>query len=163
MPSPVIRAATGDDAEAIHAGLVVMARDIGGPLEVVSTPQVLRRHGLRPGGAFEGLVAEIDGSFAGFCLHFPTFSTWYGEPGLYVQDLYVDARFRGAGVGAALIRHAARQARARGATHLRLAVDAGNDGAQRFYDRIGLAPYEADRIHAAYGDAFTALCEETTR
>ena len=33
------------------------------------------------------------------CLFFPSFSTWIGRPGVYVQDLFVEPRFRGLGIG----------------------------------------------------------------
>ena len=156
----LIRQATQDDAETIHAAILQMGRDIGGgALKITSTPDDLRRHGLAPGGAFEGLVAEIGGEFAGMCLYLPMFSTWLGKPGVYVQDLFVDRRFRGSKIGERLIRHVASVARDKGAAYLRLAVDADNAAAQAFYERLGITHYSADQIHAAYGEAFLALAD----
>jgi ribosomal protein S18 acetylase RimI-like enzyme len=159
----LIRPATPADAETIHAALLAMGELLGSAHKIASTPDILARDGLAPGRAFEGLVAELDGAFAGMCLYLPVYSTWLGRPGIYVQDLYVDARFRGMKVGEALIRRVARIGRDRGATHLRLAVDLDNPRAQGFYTRLGVTHYPDDRIHAAYGVAFEKLSEEDER
>jgi ribosomal protein S18 acetylase RimI-like enzyme len=157
MTRVAIRPATPDDAAAVHAAILAMGEHLGLSHKIESVPADLARHGLAPGRAFEGLIAEIGGEFAGMCLFFPSFSTWLGRPGIYIQDLYVEPRFRGQGVGERLIRRAAAQAHDRGAGYLRLAVDADNLAAQGFYERLGISGYQADRIHAAYGEAFQAL------
>jgi len=157
----IIRLAVPDDAEAIHAAIGKMAGGAAG--RITSTPEDLRRYGLAPEKAFEGLIAEFDGEFAGMCLYFPSFSTWRGTPGVYVQDIFVEPRFRGKNVGEALIRRVAALTRDGGGAYLRLAVDIGNLSAQAFYERLGIARYPTDRIHAAYGDAFEALCETGPR
>ena len=69
----------------------------------------------------------------------------------------MEERFRGAGIGVALLRHTAAHVRAEGGRYLRLSVEAKNVSAQHFYERMGLAWSEQERIHAAYGDAFEAL------
>ncbi|BCH23973.1 GNAT family N-acetyltransferase [Mesorhizobium sp. L-8-3] len=160
LPGPdpiIIRPAVPDDAEAVHAAIVKMA---GGAADRIgSAPEDLRRHGLGPHKAFSGLIAEIGGEFAGMCLYFPSFSTWRGTSGVYVQDLFVEPRFRGRNIGERLIRRLASLTREQGGTYLRLAVDVDNVSAQAFYERLGIVRYPADRIHAAYDDAFQALCE----
>lgn len=159
MPTLAIRHATPDDAEIIHAAILALGRHLDAAGRIESTPADLARHGLAEGRAFEGLIAEADGAFAGMCLYLPVFSTWLGRPGVYVQDLYVDAGFRGLKVGERLMRRVAAIAARRGATHLRLAVDDDNVPAHGFYERIGVSHYPSDRIHAAYGEAFTALAD----
>ena len=158
-----IRDATPADAEDIHRAILAMGELLGAAKKITSRPDILAREGLSPGRAFEGLVAEVDGAFAGMCLYLPIFSTWLGKPGVYVQDLFVDERYRGMKIGEALIRRVARVARERGATHLRLAVDLDNTRAQAFYERIGVTHYADDVIHAAYGEAFDKLSEEDER
>lgn len=152
-----IRTAVAEDVEAIHAALVALARATGGEADLTSTAEDIRAHGFGADPAFEALIAEIDGGFAGLAITFPIFSTWRGERGVYVQDLYVEAALRGRGVGEALLREVARRARARGAGYLSLSVDAGNAAAQAFYARLGI-PYAAkERLHLAKGAAFAAL------
>ena len=104
-------------------------------------------------------MAEVDGRFAGLSLFFPSFSTWFGKPGVYVQDLFVDPAFRGQGIGERLIGETARLARERGATYMRLSVYADNAAAQAFYERIGMSWSREERIFAARNEAFFKLCD----
>ncbi|RWL42302.1 MAG: GNAT family N-acetyltransferase, partial [Mesorhizobium sp.] len=95
MPAPVtLRPGRIDDVETIHAALLRLGTHIGAHQEITSTPDDLRRYGFGASPAFSTLIAEVGGEFAGLCLHFPIFSTWRGRPGVYVQDLYVEDRFR---------------------------------------------------------------------
>lgn len=152
-----IRLAEADDAEMIHAALQAMARAMGAGGKMVSTPENIRTHGFCENPAFEVLIAEIEGAFAGLCLTFPSFSTWRGEPGIYVQDLYVDETFRGQGLGEKLLQAAARRGKARGAGYLRLSVDVTNPKAQAFYERLGIAHSSDEQIRMIKGEAFDAL------
>ncbi|MDR6289121.1 ribosomal protein S18 acetylase RimI-like enzyme [Inquilinus ginsengisoli] len=153
----LIRPAAPDDAEAIHAMLLDLARGLGFADKIRSTPDSLRHHGFGPAPAFHGLVAERDGAPVGVCLWFPAFSTFRGEPGIYVQDLYVAPSERGTGLGRQLLAAAAAAGQARGATHLRLSVEADNDGAQRFYAAQGLRWQDTERMFLVDGQAFGAL------
>jgi ribosomal protein S18 acetylase RimI-like enzyme len=156
-PDLIIRRAVADDAEAIHAGLMRIARHLKATGKVTSTPDDLRRHGFGPHPAFHVLIAEIDGAFAGMCLWFDSFSTWRGRPGAYIQDIVVDQAFRGHGIGEALLRKTAKTVSEAGGAYLRLSVDARNISAQRFYQKMGLDWMIEERIHAIYGQAFEAL------
>ncbi len=168
-----IRLARDEDAGLIHAGLMKIAVHLGAEGKVTSTVEDIRRHGFGVRPAFEVLIAEAKHPsplwggvgeeasappvFAGMCLFFPSFSTWRGERGAYIQDIVVDEWFRGSGIGIALIRHTATHVREQGGTYLRLSVDEKNVSAQHFYERLGLAWSREERIHAAYGDAFQVL------
>ncbi|MDQ0322531.1 ribosomal protein S18 acetylase RimI-like enzyme [Pararhizobium capsulatum DSM 1112] len=155
--SVVIRLAEEKDAEAIHKGLLMIARHMNADGKVTSTVEDIRLHAFGPRSAFEVLIAETEQAFVGMSLFFPSFSTWRGRRGAYIQDIVVDERFRGRGTGVALLRHTAAHVRAQGGTYLRLSVDVNNVSAQRFYERLGLSWSQEERIHAAYGDAFQLL------
>lgn len=154
-----IRLAEAGDADMIHAGLLAMARAMGDEDKITSTASDIRRHGFGDTPAFEVLIAELDGTFAGLCLTFPSFSTWRGQPGLFVQDLYVDEAFRGRHIGEALLRAAARRGKAKGAGYLRLSVDIENRRAEAFYERLGITHSRNEHIHMIKGDAFDAFAE----
>ena len=51
------------------------------------------------------LIAEVDGRTAGMALWFPTFSTFLGRAGIWLEDLYVRTEHRGQGIGTALLHH----------------------------------------------------------
>lgn len=153
-----IRAAIAADAAAIHRSLLTLAEHVGETHKVVSSVDDIRRYGFETAPPhFRALIAEVDGAIAGISLFFPTFSTWNGRPGVYVQDLVVEPGFRGQDIGRKLIRETARVAAAEGATHMKLAVDTQNRSAQAFYARMGLKPATDDILCFAHGDDFRAL------
>jgi GNAT superfamily N-acetyltransferase len=154
-----IRFATIDDADAIFTALAGIADTVNERHKLKSSPDDIRRYGFGDRPAFETLIAEIDGQFAGCCLYFPSFSTWIGRPGVYVQDFYVAEAFRGQGVGERLLRRLAAVTRRRGGCYIRLAVDTQNHRAQSFYARNGIEHSDTEQIHAAYDDAFDRLAD----
>jgi ribosomal protein S18 acetylase RimI-like enzyme len=88
-----------------------------------------------------------------------TFSTWRGAKGLYVVDLFVEEAQRGRGLGHALLRESARRAAAKGARFLKLEVDRWNDGAARFYGRLGFAHKESERLFILDDAAFSRFLD----
>jgi len=154
-----VRFATVDDADAIFAALVGIADTVKERHKLKSSPDDIRRYGFGERPAFETLIAEIDGHFAGCCLYFASFSTWIGRPGVYVQDFYIADAFRGRGVGERLLRRLAAITRERGGRYIRLAVDTGNHRAQAFYARNGIEHSNTEQIQAAYDDAFDRLAD----
>ena len=88
--------------------------------------------------------AVEDDRFLGYCFcqwreyRDSTVSTDRQE--LYIDDLCVDESARGTGVATALFRHVQEYARSMGCAFLTLNVWCGNDGAMRFYEKVGLRP-----------------------
>ncbi len=159
LPKLTVRFATADDVETIHRAMIGIATIMGEREKVVSTPDDIRRFGFGQKPAFEALIAEVGGQCAGVCVFFASFSTYRGEPGVYVQDLFVEPAMRGSGVGARLLQRLAAVARERGGGYIRLSVDIRNAGAQAFYTRLGIKKSESEQIHAAYDGDFDALVD----
>ncbi|MGZ3396845.1 MAG: histidinol dehydrogenase, partial [Isosphaeraceae bacterium] len=107
-----------------------------------ATPDDFRRHLFGPRPYAEAIVAEIDGEPVGFALFFPTFSSFRGQPGLYVEDVYVRPVHRGRGVGKALLAKLAKLAMDRGLGRLEWAVLNWNSPAIGFYRSLGARPLE---------------------
>ena len=154
-----LRPATTDDVDTIHAALLRLSTHIGSHQEIRSTADDLRRYGFGEKPAFSTLIAEADGEFAGLCLHFPIFSTWMGRPGVYIQDLYVEDRFRGRRIGEKLLRRVAKECRAAGGVYLRLSVDTDNETAKAFYERLGIGWANYEQVQKIVGDAFFAFAD----
>ena len=152
-----VRLATEQDAATIHSLIVDLARATGLREKVSSKPEHFARHGTGERPAFQAFIAEHEGQALGLCLFFYSFSSWRGELGVYVQDLFVSEAARGSGLGRRLIRETARLAKQRGVTYLRLSVAKENSAAQKFYRTIGLTESEDECIYQASGAAFERL------
>jgi len=87
--------------------------------------------------AAECILACVDEKSAGFALFYPTYSTFVGKPGLYLEDLYVSPSFRGRGLGTALLNHVATLANTRGCGRMEWAVLDWNQPAINVYERFG--------------------------
>lgn len=158
-PEVLIRPGTPGDIANIHAGLAGIAEAVGEAHKMTSTLDDLRRFGFGDNPAFSTLIAEAGAEFAGMCLYFPIFSSWMGRPGVYVQDLFVEKRFRGLRIGERLLRRVAAMSKAQGGVYLRLSVDIDNHAAQAFYERLGIEHSHGEQVHRIDGEAFFALAD----
>jgi GNAT superfamily N-acetyltransferase len=111
---------------------------------VRATPEDLRRHLFGPRPAAEAALAEVAGQSqpVGFALWFSTFSTFRGQPGLYLEDIFVRPEFRGRGIGKALLAAVARLAVERGGGRLEWSVLNWNSPAIGFYRALGARPLD---------------------
>lgn len=107
--------------------------------------------------AAEVVIAELDGQPVGFALFFPTFSTFVGKPGMWLEDLFVLPEHRGRGVGKALLVHLARLAVERGYGRFEWSVLDWNEPAIGFYRSIGAAGMDEWTTQRVSGDALHAL------
>jgi GNAT superfamily N-acetyltransferase len=80
-------------------------------------------------------VGEAD-TPAGFALWYPTFSSWTGEPGIWLEDLFVRPEFRRYGLGGELLA----DLRARTSGRIEWDVKESNESALRFYAHLGAEP-----------------------
>jgi GNAT superfamily N-acetyltransferase len=125
--------------------------------EVVFEPETLRRHLFGPSPAAEVLIGEIDGVPRGFALHFQTFSTFEGRPGIYLEDLFVEPEARGSGLGRALLAKLASLVVERGGARLEWSVLAWNELGKGFYRSIGAAEVAGWERWRVEGDALGSL------
>jgi GNAT superfamily N-acetyltransferase len=139
-----IRAATVDDVSLILALVGELAEYEREPDAVQLTEAELVRDGFPGAGGeryFEALIAEEDGEAAGFALFFPVYSTWRGRA-MHLEDLFVRPRFRGRGIGKALLRKVAALSVERGCVLLFWHVLDWNTPAIEFYKTLGAEPLE---------------------
>src|SRR5690349_7310215 len=102
-----IRPATRDDVPLILQFIRDLAEYEREPQAAVATDADLLRDGFGPEPKFRVVIAEWDGSPAGFAFYFYNYSTWQGRPGIYLEDLFVRPLHRGRGIGKALLVHLA--------------------------------------------------------
>jgi GNAT superfamily N-acetyltransferase len=125
--------------------------------EVTATEETLRTSlfGARP--AAEVLIARADAEPAGFAVYFPTFSTFLGRPGVYLEDLYVSPPWRGRGLGRRLLAHVASVAVDRGYGRMEWSVLDWNNLALDVYRKIGARPMDEWTVQRLTGDALRDL------
>ena len=153
----VLRAAEPRDVPAI-VGLIRELADFEQlSHQVQTTPEKLMPHlfGERP--VAECLVAEVDGNVVAFALFFTNFSTFLCQPGLYLEDLYVQPAHRGQGIAKALLQRLGQLAVARGCGRFEWSVLDCNANAIAFYERMGATVLPDWRICRVTGVALSAL------
>ena len=89
---------------------------------------------LDPASAMAMRVAEKDGELAGFAIHLAHPSTWEINDDCYLEDLYLDERFRGEGLGRALMDDLVALCKERGWSRLYWHTDENNKRARKLYD-----------------------------
>jgi GNAT superfamily N-acetyltransferase len=152
-----VRPAGPHDAEVIHALITALAVYEREPDAVVNTPDVLRAQLADPRPPFECLLAEEDGAGRGFALFFPTYSTWLGKPGIWIEDLFVLEAHRRRGIGRMLLGRVAQLAVERGCGRLEWSVLDWNAPALAFYRRLGAVAMDEWTIHRVTGDTLRGL------
>jgi GNAT superfamily N-acetyltransferase len=131
--------------------------------EVTATEEGLRQSlfGTKP--AAEVLLARLNEQCAGFALFFPNYSTFLGQPGIYLEDLFVKPQVRGRGIGVALLRSLAGLAVARNCGRVYWQVLAWNEPAIEFYKKLGAKPLDEWTTYRLTGHALRELALEPGR
>ncbi len=128
---------------------------------VIVTPESLHPHLFGPRPVAEALVGEVsvEGQprVVAFALFFTNFSTFLGQPGLYLEDLYVQPAHRGSGLGKALLKQLGALAVQRGCGRFEWSVLDWNQNAIRFYQKMGATVMPDWRICRVTGEALQAF------
>jgi GNAT superfamily N-acetyltransferase len=119
----------------------------------------LARDGFGPNPKFRALIAEWDEQPAGYAVFFGYYSTWAG-PGLYLEDVFVRAQFRGKGIGMALLAEVARIALQENRRAMRWEVLDWNKGAVDLYKSLGAEFRDKWRSVLLADDALRRLAEK---
>ena len=93
-----------------------------------------------------GLIAELDGQKVGIAHYIFRPSTWDVEDFCYLEDLFVDPKVRGAGVGRALISELEKIAIAKGSKRLYWTTATDNEVARKLYDKVAITDFVQYRI-----------------
>ena len=134
MPTTEIRRAVPTDAELVRTMLVELADH--------QDERACVTAGVEAWQGFLGrdevivLIAEIDGTAAGYVSSLRRPYLWVGGDMLALDDLYVREQFRDAGVGRALMLQLARYALPDRLT-IAWGLRTDNEAGYRFYERLG--------------------------
>ena len=160
MPEIRIRAAGRDDVRLIVTFIHELAEYEKLAHEVVTREADLEAalFGARP--VAEAVIASLDGEPVGYALFFPSFSTFLGKPGLYLEDLYVRPAARGLGAGRRLLEHLARLAVDRGWGRFEWSVLDWNEPSIAFYRKLGARAMDEWTVFRVSGENLKRLAEK---
>ena len=158
----IVRALPGDVAD-LHRMVRELAEFERLTALCVSSPADLERalFGERP--VAEALIARAKGeseNVAGFALFFHTYSTFLGQPSLWLEDVFVREPYRGQGLGRRFLTELATLARERGCGRFEWAVLDWNHPAISFYESLGAKVLPDWRIVRVTGDSLARLAEQ---
>jgi GNAT superfamily N-acetyltransferase len=123
------------------AEVLVMIRELAEFEELlnilVTSEDDLNRAFFGDNPAAGGLVAEVDGKLVGYAIHFTTFSSFLGRPGLWLEDIYIRPDWRSAGVGKSMLNAVVAHAREMNYGRCEWCVLDWNQRAIDFYESMG--------------------------
>jgi GNAT superfamily N-acetyltransferase len=134
---PIIRSAAPADAESIFALIRELSVYEKLAHQVTGNAAALAEHLFGTPSYAEAMVVEHQSQLIGFALFFKTYSTFLTQPGLHLEDIYVQEPYRAQGIGTALLRAVARLAVERNYGRLEWTVLDWNESAIAFYRKMG--------------------------
>ena len=107
----------------------------------------------------EVIFALEDGKEVGFALFFHNFSTFLGRAGIYLEDLFVKAEYRGKGYGKGLLKKLASIAVERGCGRLEWSCLDWNRPSIDFYLSLDAEPMSDWTVYRLAGDTLEAMAK----
>lgn len=157
-----IRPATVTDCAVVHTMIAALAEFEQLTQLCVASVDDLANALFGPRPAAEVLIAWAGDEAAGFALFFHNYSTFLGRRGLWLEDLFVQPRWRRRGCAQALLRTLAALAVERGCGRFEWAVLDWNAPAIAFYESLGASVLPDWRIVRTTGPALAALARSET-
>jgi GNAT superfamily N-acetyltransferase len=154
---PRIRFAEASDTETILGFIRALADYEKLADDCIADADSLKTHlfGSRPYA--EVLLIEEGGAATGFALFFHNFSTFLAQPGIYLEDLFVDPAHRGKGHGKALLKRLAELTVERGCGRLEWSVLDWNKPSIDIYLSLGAKPMDEWTSSRLEGDTLGAF------
>lgn len=132
-----VRCATAEDIDTIYDLINALAAYENQQQHVRTSKKELLAAGFAEQKKFGVLLAEFDGTVAGFASYTWNYSIWYGASYMNIDDVFVSEEFRGQKIGEALMHKAKEVCKERGASRIKWEVEEDNHGAIKFYKRLG--------------------------
>lgn len=162
MTSLTVRFATIEDAAHIHRFIVELAVFEKAVHEVKSTVSDIEETLFGRVSTAHALIGELDGIPIGMAVYFYNYSTWLGQNGLYLEDLYVSVEHRGLGMGKKLLAQLARLAVDNNCGRMEWSVLDWNQSAIDVYEAIGAHAKTEWVGYRLTGDALIKLANQSS-
>lgn len=158
MQNLTFRYATREDVSLILKFIRELAEYENMLDEVVATEDILREW-IFDNKKAEVIFAVVDGVEVGFALFFHNFSTFLGRAGIYLEDLYVMPKYRGVGIGKALLKKLASITVERGCGRLEWVCLDWNQPSIDFYLSLGAKQMNDWTVYRLTGEHLNNLAE----
>lgn len=136
VPAFYIRLAKESDVKLIFQFIKCLGEYEKLSHEVVATEEKLRKSLFEQKMA-EVIIGEFKGEPVGFALFFHNYSTFLGQAGIYLEDLFIKPEMRGKGFGKIMLKHLAKLAVERDCGRLEWACLDWNEPSICFYKGLG--------------------------
>jgi len=137
-----VRQASGTDVERILGLITAIAEHHDQAHYVRTDPEELEAAGFGADPRFGVLLAEYNEETVGFLSYTIDYSIWLGRRFMHIDDVFVDADYRGKNIGEALMLQSRKLCEASGLSRIKWEVEKENHSAKRFYERLGAKYYE---------------------
>lgn len=155
------RHAHKEDCNAVHDLLQELSKATGLPGKVISNRHDLDKALFSETSFVHAVIAETESKPVGLCLYYPIYSSWRGESGVYILDLYVNSNVRGQGWGQQLVSFVAEDAHQKWqANFMHLDVDKENNPAFSFYQKLGFEHSQEDDKMVALSSVYTTFLKK---
>ncbi len=128
--------------------------------EVIATEDDIKENLFGEKSYAEVLIAEYENEPAGQALFFHNFSTFIGRPGIYLEDLFVRPKFRGKGIGKALLLELIKLAKERNCGRVEWCVLDWNEPAINFYKNLGAVSMDEWSLFRVTEDKFEKILSQ---
>lgn len=105
----------------------------------------------------DALVAFADNAPVAYAIFYPCFSSFRGQRGIYLEDIFIKKDYRGYKLGEAMLKQIAKIAKQRGCVRIDFQVLDWNTPAIEFYKKHGAEIDESERHFKFAAEAFEKL------
>ena len=158
--SVIVRPATIADLPDIFKYIHALAEYEKAPDEVVLSLDDLEQSFFGENPQVYCLLSQEANVVTGIAIWHLNYSTWLGKHGLYLEDLFVDPKYRGAGHGKALLVRLAQICVERGYPRFQWWVLDWNEPAIDFYKSFGAVAMDEWTVFRLTGDSLKKLAAE---
>jgi GNAT superfamily N-acetyltransferase len=156
-----IRPARPQDAPRIGQMVSDLLAALGEPVFDFDAGQRILADGFGPDPRFQAIMAERNGEVQGYALFWPIYETDVGGQALFLSDLLVAEKARGAGIARDLMAALARAALAAGYSAMIWEVLEGNARARAFYRKMA-REYDTAIVVTCADENFSRLVAESS-
>lgn len=128
--------------------------------EVIATEKKLKESLFGEHPVAEVIIADYFTKPVGFSLFFHNFSTFLGQPGIYIEDIYIKPEHRSIGIGKTILVYLAKLAMERGCGRIEWSVLDWNVNALNFYNELGAKAMDGWTVFRLTGKTLSSLSDE---